>query len=70
MWENQSGKFTTPKKVNIYFLLPEFSATKILTWKFHMDELNNSKYHMILSIDLLTALILDLKISNNVIIGV
>ena len=30
-WETQSGKFATSKKVNIYFCLPEFSATKIVT---------------------------------------
>ena len=28
MWETQSGKFTTSKKVNIDFFLPEFSAKK------------------------------------------
>ena len=69
MWENQSGKFTTSKKVNIDFLLPKFSATKIVTRKFQVDEFNNSIYHSILSRDLLTALVLDLNFSNNVIIG-
>ena len=38
MWKTQAGKFTTSKKVNIYICVPEFSATKIVTWKFHVAE--------------------------------
>ena len=69
LWETQSGKFTTSKKVNVDFFLPEFSATKIVTWIFHVDESTNSVYDMILGRDLLTAVILDLKFSDNVIVG-
>ena len=56
MWETQAGKFTTSKKVNIDFFSPDFSATKIVTWKFHVDESTNGIYDMILGRDLLTAL--------------
>ena len=69
MWETQSGKFTTSKKVNLDFCLPEFSATKIVTWECHIRESTNSRYDMILGRDLLTALVMDLKFSDNIIIG-
>ena len=66
MWETQSGKFTTSKKVNIEFFLTEFSATKIVTWKCHVDEYTNVRYDMILGRYILTALEMYLKLSNNV----
>ena len=69
MWETQSGNFTTSKKVNVAFCLTEFSATKIVTWKFHMDESTNVRYDMILGRDLINALGLYLKFSDNFIIG-
>ena len=69
MWETQAGKFTTSRKVNLDFFLPEFSATKIMKWKCHVDEYTKGRYYMILGRDLLTALGLDLKLSENVIIG-
>ena len=46
MWETQDGKFTTSKKVNVYFCPPEFSATNIVTCQFHVDECTNSIYDM------------------------
>ena len=69
MWENQAGKFMTSKKVNIDLLLPEFSATKIMTWKCLVDESTNSRYDMILVRYLLNTMVLDLKFTENVIIG-
>ena len=66
---NQSGKFTTPKKANVDFCLLEFSTTKIMTWKFHVDECTNCRYYMILGKDLFTALGLDLKFPENIILG-
>ena len=69
MWETQYGKFATSKKVNVDFCLPEFSAKKIGTWKFHVDESTNGTYNMILGRDLRTALELDLKFSEKAIIG-
>ena len=54
--------------MNIDFCLPEFSTTKIVTWKCHVNKYTNGRYGMILGRDLLTALGLDLKFSENVII--
>ena len=68
-WETQACKFTTPKKVNVDFCLPEFSAKKILTWKCHVYKSTKGRYNMILFGDLLAALVLDLNFSENVIIG-
>ena len=69
MWETQGGKFTTSKKANIDFCLPEFIATKIIRWKCHIDESTNSRYDMILGRDLTNALGLYIKFSENIIIG-
>ena len=69
MWETQAGKFTTSKKVNIYFLLQEFSTTNIVAWKCHVEESNNSIYEIILCKDPLTSLLLQPKSSENVITG-
>ena len=55
--------------MNIYFLLPEFSATKIVTWKFHVDESTNGIYDTILGRDLLTALGLDFKFHDKIVIS-
>ena len=68
MWENKSGNFMTLKKMNVDFCLLEFSATKIVTWKCHLDEPTNGRYGMILGRDLLTALGMDLKFSDTSII--
>ena len=38
-------------------------------WKFRVDESTNGRYEMVLGRDLLTALGLDLRFSNNAIIG-
>ena len=69
MWETQAGNFTTSTKVNVEFCLPEFGATKIVTWKCHISKSTNSRYDMILGRDLLTNLGLDLKFSENIILG-
>ena len=36
-WHTQAGNIATNIKVEIYFTLPEFSATKIMTWNCHVD---------------------------------
>ena len=54
---------------DIDFCLPEFSVTKIVTWKCHADLSTNVIYDMILGRDLITALGLDLKFSGNLIIS-
>ena len=55
--------------MDIHFFSPQFSATNIATWKFHVDESTNGRYDMIRGRDLLTALGLDIKMSENVITG-
>ena len=55
--------------LSVDFFLPELSATKIVMWKCHVDKSTNSIYNMILGRDILTTLGLDLKFSDNVIIG-
>ena len=69
MWENQAGKFMNSKKVNAEFFLPEFIATKIVTWKCHVKKSTNGRYNMILGRDLLNSLVLDIKFYENAIIG-
>ena len=69
MWENQVGKFTTSKKVNVYLCLLEFSATKIVTWKCHVDEYTNGRCSMIIGRYLLNSLGMDSNLSENIIIG-
>ena len=66
--ETQAGKFTTSMKVNVDFYLPELNATKIVSWKFHVDKKTNGRYDMILGRYLLTTPGLDLKFSENLII--
>ena len=68
-WETQSRKFTTSTKANIYFCLPSLNATKIVTWKYHVDDPTKVRYDMILGRDLLTALGLDLNFFNRIIGG-
>ena len=70
MWETQDGKFTTSKKVNVYFFLTKFIATKIVSWKCHIDEFTTRRYGMILGRELLSALGRDLKFYENIDIGV
>ena len=50
--------------MNVEFCLPEFSETKIVSWKCHVDNKTNSRYDVILGRYLLTALGLDLKFSK------
>ena len=69
MWETQAEKFTTLKKVRVEFYLPEFSATEIVAWKFHVNESTKGRYNMIPGRYLLTALGLGLHFFNCIIVG-
>ena len=69
-WETQSGKLKISKKVKVDFGLLEISATKIVTWKCHVDESTNGRYNMILVRYLLIVLGIYLKFSENFIHGV
>ena len=59
----------TSKTVNVDFCLPEFSATKFMMWKWHVDKSTDGRYDMILGRDLLIELGLDIKYYETVIIG-
>ena len=48
MWQTQTGKFTTNNMTMVDFFLPEFSVTKIVTYKFHVDDSTEMRYNMIL----------------------
>ena len=58
----QAGSITTTLKVKIDFALLKLSATKIVTWYFH-----KGIYDMILGRYLLTALVLNVRLSGPVI---
>ena len=63
------GNITTNLRIKIDFDLPEFSATKIVMWNFHVENSTKSRYGMILDRYLLILLRLDLKVSYCVING-
>ena len=66
---NTSWEVHNVKEDEYILFLPNFSATKIVTCKCHVEKSTNSRYDMILGRDLLTAMGLDLNLSKNVIIG-
>ena len=47
-WHKQAGIITNNLKYIIYFIIPKISATKIMTWKCHVDEPIKGRYSMIL----------------------
>ena len=60
-WHALARKITTNLKVQIEFILPKLSMTKIVTWIFHVDDCANSRCDVILGRDLLTALGLNIN---------
>ena len=46
--QTQFFNLTNNHKDKKYFILPEFSATKIVTWGFHVDDSTKGRYDMIL----------------------
>ena len=58
---------TTNLKVRVDFTPPELSAINVVTWKCHVDDSDEVRYDMILGQDLLTELVLNLKLSDQVI---
>ena len=63
----QLGNLTTNTKFKIDFTLPEFSTTKIMTLKFQVDESVKGRYNKILDRDILTALVLNIKVFKHII---
>ena len=53
--------------VKLEFYLPVLRATKIVTWKYHVDDSTAGRYDMIISRDLLNKIGIDLKCSKNTI---
>ena len=66
-WYTQAGSISTNLKVKIDFTLPELSATKIVTCNFHLGERAEGRYDMILGRYVLTALVINLKLSDRII---
>ena len=67
-WNTKGGNFTTKYTANVKFTLPELDANKIVTWKCHVDDSDESgRYDMIIGRDLLAALSLSLDFGNDVI---
>ena len=65
-WHTQAGNITTNLKVKIDFNLPEFSLKKIVTCDFHVNDFFKSRYDMTLGRYILTALGLNLKLSEHI----
>ena len=61
-YQTKARNFTTNLKIKAIFCLPELIETKIVTCKFHADDFTVGRYDMILYIELLTVLLLYLKI--------
>ena len=57
----QAGSTTNNLDFKIYFTLPELSATKIMTWNYHVDYSAKVNYDMISGRYILTALGLNIN---------
>ena len=63
----QSGNITTNLKFKIEFSLPDLSATRILTWNFHVDDSAKVRYYVVLGRDILPELVVNIKFSEHAI---
>ena len=69
-WSTQGCDFYTNPKFKVGIVIPKLYATKIITWNFHVDDLQgNHKYNMMLGRDILSEPKIDLRFSNNIIRG-
>ena len=66
-WNIQAVNITTRLNVKIDFTLPALIETNVVTWYFHVDESAKCGYNIILGRDILTELVLNIKLSENVI---
>ena len=62
-----SGQLKTKYESEIQFTLPEFSHSKIINWKFHLTELEDIGYDMIIGQDLMTSLGIDISFTRKVV---
>ena len=70
VWHTLGGTFTTRRKQSVKFRLPEFSNSKTIDWKFHIDETtkpDQAQYDMIIGTDLMEELGIDLSFNRKVI---
>ena len=66
-WHMRAVNLTNNVKVKIDFTLPEFSATEIVTWEFHMDDSDKDRYSIIIGRYILISLLLNINFSKRVI---
>ena len=62
-----AGNITTNLQFRINFTIPEVSATKIVTWNCHVHNSAKGKYVIILCGYILTAVVLNIKLSEHVV---
>ena len=70
-WTTLGGKFFTQRKALVNFTFPEFSNTKKIEWKVHVDEHTNpdqAQYDMIIGSDLMEKLGIELSYKNKTIL--
>ena len=63
-WHTQAVKINTNLKYRIYFILPELSATNIVTCTYHLDDYAKVRYDIILGRNQLSSLLLNLELSD------
>ena len=68
-WHTKTGNITINIKVEVNLTLPELSAANFVTWKFHVDDFAKCRYDIISGIYILTELVLNPKISSNLMTG-
>ena len=66
-WQTLGGTFYTRRKQYVDFCLPEFSNSRSINWKFHIDETtkpDTALYDMIIGTDLMEELGIDISFKN------
>ena len=69
-WKTMGGSFITQRKALIELTLPEFSTSKTIPVKVHVDDRTNpveAQYDMIIGTDLMEKLKIDLTFSKQII---
>ena len=66
-WITRAGNSKNNAKAKVEFWLLESRLTKIVTSKYHVDDLTKDWYDNVIGIDLLTTIGIDLKFSNDTI---